>query len=342
MIEMDALRIMACVMVVVIHVVADGIYVTEPGTFQWYVLSGFMCIARPAVPVFFILSGMFMRSTDWRRGIRKALYYLLIYFTAMALYQLLENTYSGMQAESVLYVLNQGMLLSKYHLWFLEEYILLMLIAPVVNTAIERRPELAAYGAGLFVIGSVVRLTVKMHFGGNAVLWAIHSFLPDFDMGYAGYFFLGRLLIQKKDRLGRRAAAAAGAAGVLGAVCVFWMTHAASLRKGSIDETYYNNFYLGVFLMALAWAVLFLRIRIPRNWHAMIECIAPKTLGIYLIHVFVIETVTNLGFHAQRITTIIGVPLKTVLVLIVSFGLCAAWESVSHALGRMVSRREKM
>lgn len=332
MIQMDLLRIIACVMVVVMHVVADGIYVTAPGTFQWYVLTGFMAVCRPAVPVFFILSGMFAREANWSKSVRKALRYLLVFCIAMALYQLPEAIENGMALGDALM---QGMHQEKYHLWFLREYILMLLYAPFVTAACERQPKLAAYGAGLFVVGTVIMQSVRMRFGGHPAVWAVIRFLPDVNLGYMGYFLMGRLIMQAGDRISARSTAVLCAGGVLGAALVFVMTHVSSMHQGALIESYYSNFFLGVFLMAAAWTVLFLRISVPAFWHAAIGYIAPRTLGIYLVHVFVIDTLTKMGFHAQRITTVIGVPLKTVLVFAISLGFCLVWEKLTGMLRRI-------
>jgi len=335
MIQMDLLRIIACVMVVVMHVVADGIYVTIPGTFQWYVLTGFMTVCRPAVPVFFILSGMFAREANWIRSVRKALRYVLLFWIIMALYQMPEAIENATALGDVLL---QGMHQEKYHLWFLREYILMLLYAPFVTAACERQPKLAAYGTGLFIVGTVIMQSIRMHFGGHPVVWAVIRFLPDVNLGYMGYFLMGKLIMQSRNHISVRSTAALCAGGVMGAALVFVMTHVSSMHQGALIESYYSNYYLGVFLMALAWTVMFLQFHIPGKWHAAISGIASRTLGIYLVHVFVIDMITKMGFHAQRITTVIGVPLKTVLVFAISLGLCLIWEKLAGMLRRICMR----
>ena len=346
-IQMDLLRIVACVMVIVIHVVAEGMPATTPGTFQWVVLSGFSNLCRAAVPVFFMLSGMFARSTDWKKCARKAIRYLLIYALAAALYQLwfvVDSLYitaadSRPFLQAFGEALHQGLLLPKYHLWFLPEYIAILLLSPVLHAAFARVPALCGYASALFVLGTVIPRSLRLLFGGNPALSAALSFLPDFSLGYLGYYILGRWIGENRERMSAGVKKMVVLLGVLSLLTVYVLTDQASSAQGSMNEAYYDHFFICILLEAAAWVMLLFGVRIGERWHAPIRWLADRTFGVYLTHLFVIEATARLGLRSQRITTIIGVPLKTALVFALCCALGYAWDTGKRVFRRRLHER---
>ena len=52
MVQMDLLRIAACLMVIGIHVIGEALPKTILGTFQWYVLTAYESVLRAAVSTY--------------------------------------------------------------------------------------------------------------------------------------------------------------------------------------------------------------------------------------------------------------------------------------------------
>ena len=338
MVQMDLLRIAACLMVIGIHVIGEALPKTILGTFQWYVLTAYESVLRAAVPVFFMLSGMFSRSTDWRRSLKKAGYFFLLYLLATAFYQvvyLAECYAAGAETRPLIPAamdfLLQGLVAPKYHLWFIPEYIAIVLAGPVLHAAIERMPRLLAYMAAAFLLGTVAVDSALLFFGGHAVIGNIIRFLPDVRIEYLGYYALGRLMFEHRHRLTLRMRCILVMLGALAMIWVFALTQAVSMRQGHMDETYYHHFFIGICLEAVGWVALFDGIRIPQRWHGLIGRIASMTMSVYLTHAFVKEMMAYAGLRAQRITTVIGVPLKTAAVFVVCCGLCMVWRALVRA-----------
>ena len=90
--SMDILRILACLMVVGIHTVVEGWYDTSPRTFTWGVLNFYDPLFRPAVPLFFMISGSLMlrksRIEPKRLWIRNILRLVIIYYLWVLFYAL--------------------------------------------------------------------------------------------------------------------------------------------------------------------------------------------------------------------------------------------------------------
>ena len=62
--SLDILRILACVMVVGIHTTMEGWYNISPRSYNWIVLNFYDTLVRPAVPLFFMISGALFLSKD--------------------------------------------------------------------------------------------------------------------------------------------------------------------------------------------------------------------------------------------------------------------------------------
>ena len=51
--ELDIVRIIACMMVVIIHVAGYGMEIMDPATLDWQVRNLVVSLARCSVPIFF-------------------------------------------------------------------------------------------------------------------------------------------------------------------------------------------------------------------------------------------------------------------------------------------------
>ena len=59
--SMDILRLIACMMVITLHVTADLFY--NPWSSDMTVMAVYYCISAGAVPMFFMMSGVFSNGT---------------------------------------------------------------------------------------------------------------------------------------------------------------------------------------------------------------------------------------------------------------------------------------
>ena len=137
-------------------------------------------------------------------------------------------------------------------------------------------------------------------------------------MEYLGYYVLGRWLVQNKERIKRSSRVIVYLLYGCSLVIRYILMHLLAMDIGNYNDWYCSHFIVFSLIDALAIIVFFGQIKVPDKYKPAILWLASKGLGIYLVHVFFVETVTRLGFWPQRITTIIGVPLKTVLVFALS------------------------
>ncbi len=320
---MDLLRIAACIMVIVMHVVADGVYVIDVRSVNWTVLTVYSNLCRGAVPVFFMLSGMFSRGMDWKRAAKKAGGYLLIYAAWTVLYRAADiwGAHGFQNAAMTWEGFIEGLRYHKYHLWFLPSFAAVLLFAPAVNALSERQPKLVDYLAAVFVIGTLGVRTLQLIFDRCPGVLAWMDVLPDFSMGYVGFYVLGRWAHEHREWLCRNRWMAY-MLGILSMAVVFWGTRSASFAAGQMSDLFYDHFNLFIMLEGMAWIVLFWQITVPACMHGAVAWLAKQALFIYLVHVLIIDVMTWNGIYAYKLHWLLGVPVKSGAVFAVCLGLC--------------------
>ena len=158
-VQMDLLRVAAGVMVIVMHVVADGIHVLDVRSPQSAVLMFYSNICRAAVPLFFMFSGMFSRSTNWKKSLKKAFGLLIVFVASTAIYCAVEvyanRCIYGWDTRPLRQAYLESFTMIKYHLWYLPVYIALLVWSPAINELLGKSREMLCYLTAVFVIGTV-------------------------------------------------------------------------------------------------------------------------------------------------------------------------------------------
>lgn len=86
--QYDLLRSIACIMVVMLHVSAFYWTKLSPESPEWRALNFYDSLTRSSVPLFFMISGVFMLSKEQtiKRLYRKNILHLIIVFDLSVLY----------------------------------------------------------------------------------------------------------------------------------------------------------------------------------------------------------------------------------------------------------------
>lgn len=341
-IQMDLLRIAACIMVIVMHVVADGIYVIDVCSVQWTVLTIYSNLCRGAVPVFFMLSGMFSRGTDWKCALKKACVYLLIYAAWTVLYRAADvfgpPMIQGPEASVTWSAFLDGLRYHKYHLWFLPAFAGVTLLSSAVNAVAAQKPALIDFLAALFAAGTLGVRTLELIFDRCPEVLKWMDVLPDFSMGYIGMYIVGRWMCEHRAWIQKRQWMVY-LLGLFSMIAVFTGTRSASFAAGQMSDLFYDHFDLFITLEAMAWITLFWQFRIPSCLHGAVSWLAANTLFIYLIHVLVIDAITWRGIYAYKLHWLLGVPIKTAAVFAICCILCVIKEGLKKAWHMCAGKR---
>lgn len=264
-IQYDLLRVIACFMVVMLHVSAFYWTKLSPSSKEWQILNIYDSFVRSSVALFFMISGTFLLTKEvtlkklYQKNILHLFVVLIVWSVLYAIDTLGFPAFFKKDLGSIFTAVVNG----KYHLWFLWSII-------------------GIYIAGYFVLGYYLDQKVKKKLNGTLLL-GIYIFIV-------------------------------GCSAVIGR----W----DAMNKMKPAGLLYGYFCLPVFIEAI---LLFLLLKgMEGYWEnrekvsKVIYFFSQNTMGIYLLHPFVLERLDRHQINSLTWNTWISVPLVTIL----TFGCC--------------------
>lgn len=276
----DLLRIVATFMVIMMHFLWHGNVLSECkyGTLSYYFFWGIRAAVYPCVNCFVLLGGYF--NCDKKIRISKiveleiqTLFYSILGFSIALFIGSISINFKTLR-ETILPFSSESY-------WYVTCYIILLLIAPILNIAINnmKKSELQVVICLLFVVYSVVpMLTVwpTNHFSmGRDVPWFIELYL------IAGY--IKRFGISTRIRTATGIYVGAVILLILSSFVIGILTNLVLGRATLTELLYVNNSPL-VLLESLALFLGFKQVEIQENVGRIISKIAQCSFGAYLLH----------------------------------------------------------
>lgn len=317
----DALRTVACLMVVGIHVCGLGWYSLPASGFSWNAANAADSALRCAVPLFFMLSGAFLleRDPEPKKLLLRTLRLFLLWLVFALLYAVRRDGFWLWKLPT--YWLSEATD-DHYHLWFLRTMVCLYLISPALRALVVWKDgKWVPWLLGVFLVFGVLRASSDLPLQqGVTLVRAKKLFLPEL-CGYSGYFLLGWFLKNRVPPLTRSRKLLCAGVFLLAWASIALGTRLYSLAAGVNDERLYEYTHLGVFLEAVC---LFLLFRDGRSsaFRRLLSRAAPLTLGVYLLHPFFIDLLCGLGLGPER-PALLRIPL-TVCAAALASGLVTA------------------
>lgn len=293
----DVLRIIACFGVILLHASARLWYYLPISSGGWFAANCANVFTRISVPLFVMISGaLFLdpkRSVDVHRLWKKQILRIgVIYMLWMCAYALLAFIQYPASEQTVSKLL-KGILIGRYHLWFLPMIMGLYALVPVLRSWLSHAEKKnVLYFLVLFFIFQILRVSFKSFFVTTELL----SFLDNFEWqaicGYPGYFLLGYYLfhlgISKKYN---RILVYGLPFFYLGNIIVSTLQ---TYARGQAQSSFTDSFGLFTFLTAVGVFQLFVQRKLfskaSRIFQSMLQIMSKSTLGIYLMHLMVMES----------------------------------------------------
>ena len=327
---LDVLRVIACLFVIIIHGSVD--YATgEVGTANFWVGNFFNSLARPAVPLFVMISGALMLDEQyvitkqkWTGHIKKM---TIFYFGWAAIYcavfKLLWMTvFERMQIQPVHVMDMIGEVINGHvHLWFVPMIIGLYLLQPLLRLWVKKdNMKYVEYFLLLSTFFAVVIPQAMTLLGMASPMIGKATIFKNIGLehctGYVVYFVLGWYLNNKDFKCVKRI-------GLIGAAA-FAVTFLGTYILIRIVET--NRYILCDYFSITVWlyssAIFILcREKLKRvKYSDKLLCrgvsfIVKNSLGIYAAH-YGLFWVTVRIFYSEY--AIVNVPVKVALTFVLS------------------------
>lgn len=330
--NLDLLKIIACLMVITIHVSAYYINGYEKIGGNYFTIGNIWdSFARPAVPIFVLLSGKYALSNE--KNIKISYYYRKILnniYIPTFIYSILYFIYSyflivvkyilNLEIEDTYFPVKQLIIGAPfYHMWYLYMAIGLYLLVPFLIRLRIKKGEKAFRNIGIFflILGLIILFFQNYleqidFYDREDILKYLRYFwmLNQFKfISYLGYFILGYSLKDKKISF---------KFGVIGAFIILLMMFlVVEITKNLF---YYSNNFLFVMLASILLYLLFSSLKINKNifW---IERVASKTFSIYLLHAGILSVIQAFFKYILKyeINPLYGIPILIIIVFVTSY-----------------------
>ena len=310
---------------------------SAPNFVTWAVVDIYQSLAVIGVPLFLMLTGALLLQpgkTDslmgffkkrWERIGLPTLFWGSAYF---AWDFLVLNIPFGIST------IIQGILNGPYtQFWYLYVLVGLYLFTPILRVFIAHaEPIVVKYFVFLWIVG--------------VSILPLFSLITNFELtdnvitvtGYVGYMVLGTYLSTMRLRCKPLAIAA-----VVGIALTAGLTYVLAATMGGEDMYFFQQYFSPtVMLSAVSLFLLLLTVQPPSQkqelkpsiTQRLIKLISVNTLGIFLIHVMINESIQRgfFGFTINRdvLNPIIGVPLLAGIVLVTSLGIIVIIRKVPY------------
>ncbi len=322
----DLLRTLACFMVVLLHASSQLWYMTAVTDSRWVAMHIWNTATRGAVPVFFMISGALFLGGGYpgRKLWRKNIPHLVVVYIIWSLFYGVDNMTIPGFLENPMGVIGQA-LAGRYHLWFLPAMIGIYLVLPALYGAVHYdngralKPLLWVFGLFGILSGTIIGLEGILP--GELVL-AARKITPEL-CSYCGYFILGYALSRIDPARLRRWPLLVGFFGTVAITALAGVLY--SRHVGVATALMHDRFTVSSCAMAVCLFLLFRTVKLSADTRTarVMRRLSGCTLGVYLLHPFVLDVLYKFGFHTEIAHAAVAVPVVAVVVAAISLGIVA-------------------
>lgn len=322
----DALRCLACFMVIVIHVSAQNWYVLSPTDSNWRIMNFYDSLARSAVPIFFMISGALFLDREvlsvshlMKRNVLRLIYLYIAWSVLYAIDRLGIHNIVGNWHEFYVNIIK-----SNFHMWFLPAMVCIYIIMPVLYAVTKYDDgKYEKYLLVVWGIFGVLKTTILLI---PDLPDGIKNILGKFSVDlcqYAGYVLLGHYLKHHIWMKRRRYILGSGFAIVVCFASVVGAKNAIAVGKP--NGLLYGYLTLPVCLEAIFLFLLFETKKEEfSNTHETLRKILKEgsscTLGIYMIHPYIYQHINLFfGLNTLTISPLFAIPIISLFTLAISF-----------------------
>lgn len=300
----DFLRIICAYAVVVIHIVSQYWYTSVPTDKGWIQIEIIDSLAQFAVPIFFMISGMFMLDPTRPKSIKnlysknllRILTALVFWSLAYSVFYMAYTTYPSAEKQSTLEICKEFILKfadgGSTHMWFMFALIGLYVATPILRKVTEDKKILEYFLIVWFAISlcyNFVYLILDM----NTLKYIREKAAFSVAINYSGYYCLGYYLhtygLSKKQT---KLLYLFGALGMFlnNALIIFF-----SFKKNIAEYRFFTGLIPTTALYSAAVFMFFKNLCERKTFsekkQAFISTFSKYTFGIYLSHMIFVNII---------------------------------------------------
>ncbi len=345
----DLIRVIAGILVVMVHVSAQQIERLEVEGTAFAITNAFNCLAFSGVALFVMISGALAlrpeREMDLQTLLlRRTLRFFVLYYIWKAFYQVVAMLEKG-ESLTVAAVKNDVVLAlvqkrGYYHLWFLPMIAILYMAVPLVKKSFAEK-KLCRYFLIVFFVTALFVPTL-LHYEFKFKYLLVDFFTSnDFYLfgGYLGYFVLGHYLHNWRGEITVKKRVLLYVTGALCFLAACILGTLDSRAVGAFSSHMNTPFAATTFFTA---AALFVagqsaegKITSSAKTEKIFSFLAGTVFGVYLLHPLALLLWKSAGLTTSLCTPLLSIPLLTVCTAVLS-GLATALLLKIPVLRRLV------
>lgn len=320
---LDVLRIVSMGAVVLLHTAAQFWSKVDVSSFDWEALNFYDSAVRWAVPVFVMISGALFLDPGRSQPIRKLFSKNIAHIITIILFWGLLYALAYQPPESLsvegLWTFCKTWLLGHFHMWFLFMIVGLYVVTPILRCV--TKDEAATEYFLIVACAANILLPFITSFGRFSILDDLLSKMQfHVPAGYAFYYVLGFWLSKKSfTARKKRWSMLVAATGVL---LTFLLTAYVSLANGQAAQTFYGYFSLPVFMASVGVFIVGKDVQLSSSIsRAVVKALSTAALGVYMVHVIVLDQLRVVGFDSMMCSPVIAVPLTALTAIVISYAI---------------------
>lgn len=340
MMHYDLLRIVAAFSVVMLHSAAQFWYTLDIQSAEWIIANSYDAVFRFGVPIFVMISGAIFLDKNYILDIKRLYKHnifrmVVLYVVWSCIYGLFDCRTFDLGAVGIKGMLRE-LLYGRYHLWFIPMLVGIYMLLPVLKSWVEHtEKKTIEYFLLLFLVWKIGRETMRALIVTDEIHYILDLVKLELACSYVGYFVWGYYLAHigisaKLRKIVYRLVLPAVVMNIVLGNLLAW-------RKGEPVGDIYDSFGIFTFIIVTALFILALdkgsKLTFGEKGNRIIKELSADTLGVYLIHMLLIELLELFGIHSMMLPIAAGVPVLSVLVFVMSLAISAVLRRIP-ALGK--------
>ncbi len=319
----DYLRVVSAFMVIVIHVSAFYWYDLSVQSNSWIILNTFNALTRASVPIFVMISGALFLSKDnsikklWLKNILRLAIVFIVWDIVYAFSNCFINeVFTRRSIKDIIKYILKNTVHYKYHLWFVPMLIGVYAVIPVLKLVVNNENVLKYFLRIFFIFAILINPVFDI---ANSSVGSSITFIEmPMIFNYCGYFVLGYYL--HTYQLTNKQKKILYALGIMSFVLSPIVANGLSIMLDTKIFTQ-TNFSIFVFFQAVFIFELFKNMKFNKD-SKIINSMSKCSLGIYLLHILVMEVLFKYMSIDILHDTIIMVPIVSIIIFMTSYLVC--------------------
>ena len=303
----DILRVIAMVMVIIIHV--SNVYSRSFGVISnksFFISLIFNTFSRVSVPIFLMISGALLldREFNLKKYLKRLFKFIVLIIVWDIIYLVWEYLYLGVTYNNLYKLIFEPY---RAHLWFLYTILILYAIQPILRKILLKTNN---------TIKLILLLVWILFSTGSMISHTLAQYFTLFS--YIGFFVLGKYLydyVKSKDLRKYNI--------LLIITMIICFTISIILNyKSSIKYNMFYNLYFAyrtpfIIISSFAFYTLIISNYTKDDLNKLIMKLSDLSLGVYLIHGIFLDITVKM-FLYPSINSLIGIPIFTIIIFICS------------------------